>query len=101
MKQIISGKLYNTETAKLCGSDSYSNVSDFSHWSEELYRKKTGEFFLYGEGGPNSRYYRPCGQNEWCSGEKIIPMTEAEAREWAEKHLTAEEYIEIFGEPEE
>lgn len=101
MKQIISGKLYNTATAKLCGIDSYSNGRDFSYWREELYRKKTGEFFLYGEGGPSSRYSRSCGQNEWCGGEKISPMTEAEAREWAEKHLTADEYIEIFGEPEE
>ncbi len=101
MRQIINGKLYNTKTAERCGIDSYSSDGYFSHWSEELYRKKTGEYFLYGEGGPNSRYSRSCGQNAWCGGEKIIPMTEAEARDWAERHLTADEYIEIFGEPEE
>ncbi len=48
MKKIINGKRYDTETAKLIGSDGYSNPSDFNYWSEDLYQKKTGEFFLYG-----------------------------------------------------
>lgn len=101
MKKIIHGKLYDTDTARLCGSDSYSNPGDFSHWSEELYRKRTGEFFLHGAGGPLPRYSRKCGQNETCGGEEIIPMEESDAREWAEEHLTADEYIEVFGEVEE
>ena len=32
---------------------------------------------------------------------KLIPLTEEQARNWAEKRLDADEYIEIFGEPEE
>lgn len=102
MKKIINGRMYNTDTAKrLCSADNGGSCRDFSHWEEELYQKKTGEFFLYGEGGPASKYSRSCGQNEWCGGCDITPMTEQQAREWMEQNATADEYIEVFGEPEE
>ena len=101
MKKIINNKLYSTESAEFVGSDSYSNQRDFHHWVEELYKKKNGEFFLYGEGGPLSKYQKEIGMNEWSGSSNIIPMTEEEARNWAEEHLTSDEYIEIFGEPEE
>ena len=97
MKKIIDGKRYDTETATLLGTDSYSNSQDFRHWTEKLYRKRNGEYFLYGEGGPMTRYAQTVGQNEWCGGEKIMPLTVASAREWAEKHLLADEYEEAFG----
>ena len=100
MKKIINGKKYDTETAKLCASGG-NGRSDFSRCYEELYRKKTGEYFIYGEGGPMSKYSRSIDQNSWSGGEDILPVTEAEAKEWAEKHCTVEEYEEIFGEVEE
>ena len=34
-------------------------------------------------------------------GEKIMPMTMDEAQSWAEEHLDGDDYIAIFGEPEE
>jgi hypothetical protein len=101
MKKVINGKRYDTDTAKLVGETSYSNRGDFYFWSEELYRKKTGEFFLYGEGGPASKYSQQIAQNEWAGGEQIIPLTLAEAREWAEKYLDADEYEKVFGRIEE
>ena len=102
MKKIINGKKYNTETAKVVGSWSNNHsYSDFSYCEETLYEKRTGEFFLYGEGGPMSKYRSACWQNSWSGGVDIIPMTEIEARKWAEKHLNADEYEEIFGEVEE
>jgi hypothetical protein len=101
MKKIINGKLYNTSTATLIGSAGYGYPGDFSHWREELYRKKTGEFFLYGEGGPMSKYSRKIGQNEWSGGEKIHPLTLKEAQKWAEEHLDIEEYEQVFGVVEE
>ncbi len=97
MKKVINGKRYDTDTAKLMGEDSYSNRRDFSYWHEALYRKNTGEYFLYGEGGPMSRYAVTVGQNEWSGGEKIIPLSEQKAQKWAEDHLTAEDYEKIFG----
>lgn len=96
MKKIINNKRYDTKTAKLLGEDSYSNPRDFEHWSEELYQKRTGEFFLYGKGGAMSKYAETIGQNEWSGGEKIMPLDYESAREWAEKHLGADEYEKIF-----
>lgn len=102
MKKIINGKVYDTLKAKKVASwySSYAR-NDFHYYEEELYKKKTGEFFLYGEGNAASPYSRSCGQNEWCGGEKIVPMTFAEAQEWAEKHLDGDDYCDIFGEPNE
>ena len=101
MKKIINGKRYDTETAMFCGSDSYSNRMELSWWEETLYQKKTGEFFLYGEGGPMSRYAETTGQNSWSGGERLMPLSLSTAQKWAEEHLTADEYEKIFGEVEE
>ena len=101
MKKIINGKRYDTATAKKIGDASHSNNRDFGYWYEELYQKKTGEFFLYGEGGPMSKYSRSTGQNEWAGGEEINPLTLGEAQEWGEKYLDADEYEEVFGRVEE
>ena len=48
-----------------------------------------------------SAYCRQVGTNEWSGGEEITPMSPEEAREWAEKHLDADDYIAIFGMPDE
>lgn len=102
MKKIINGKKYDTETAKKVGC-AYSSVSrrDFSFWEEELYKKKTGEFFLYGSGGPASRYSKAVDMNTWSGDERIIPLTEDKAKKWCEKNLDVEEYEEVFGEVKE
>lgn len=102
MKKIINGKKYDTDTAKLMAT--YSNGGswrDFSHFEEGLYRKKTGEFFLHGEGGPMTKYAVSTGLNWWSGGENIFPLTEHEAKAWSEKHLSVEEYEKIFGEVDE
>ena len=101
MKKIINGKKYDTNTAKILGGAGYSHPGDFSFWTERLYQKKTGEFFLHGIGGAMSKYARSTGLNEWTGGEEIRPLSREEAREWAEKNLDAEEFEEVFGELEE
>lgn len=102
MKRIIDGKVYNTDTAKMVATyKNYGSWRDFKHFEEELYQKKTGEYFLFGAGGPASRYAEETGLNTWTGGEKIIPLTVKDAMEWAEKHLEADEYESIFGAVEE
>lgn len=98
MKKIIDGKRYDTSTAREVGSDSYSNPSDFAYWCETLYQKRNGEYFLHGEGGARSKYARAIGQSSWSGGEDIRPLTFEEARLWAEKHMSADEYEVEFGE---
>lgn len=102
MKKVIKNKVYDTDTAQRLGDYAPNPYrSDFHYFCETLYRKKTGEFFLHGEGNAASKYARSCGQNETCWGEKIIPLTYEAAQQWAEEHLDGDSYIEAFGEPEE
>lgn len=102
MKKIINGKRYDTNTAKeLNYWANTGNRRDFSWCKETLYQKKTGEFFLYGEGGPMSRYAERVDNNGWTGGEAITPLSFESARKWAEEKLTADEYEEIFGEVSE
>lgn len=102
MKKIIKGKLYDTDTAKKVGYWSNGRgYRDFTFCEESLYRKRTGEFFLYGSGGPSSRYSQRVDQNCWSGGEDIIPMSAPAARDWAEEHLDADDYAAIFGMPDE
>lgn len=99
MKKIINGKVYDTETAQqLAYWENMPDVRDFHQYNETLYRKKTGEYFLHGEGGPMTKYARTVGTNSWSGGERIMPLSFAEAQAWAEEHLDGEEYEEIFGE---
>ena len=102
MKKIINNKVYDTETAQeLASWASTWDTPDFYHVCETLYRKRTGEYFLYGAGGPMTQYARTIGQNEWSGGEKIIPLSAENARNWAEEHLDGDEYESIFGLPDE
>lgn len=102
MRKIINGKMYNTETATVI--DSYENMRnkrDYGYCEELLYRKKTGEFFLYGHGGAASKYAEIQADRKRCSGEKIIPLTEQQAKAWVEQYSDVDTYIELFGEVEE
>ena len=99
MKKIINGKKYNTETAESVAEwDNGLGYGDFGRCAETLYRKRTGEFFVHGRGGARTQYAERCGNNCWCGGEDITPMTEEEAREWCEGKTDADTYEAIFGE---
>lgn len=102
MKKIINGKRYDTETADLVAQD-YADCqkNDFHFWWEGLYKKKTGEFFLHGEGGAMSKYatHNSSGGSGW--GEVIIPLSLSEAKRWAENHMCGDKYEALFGAVEE
>ena len=72
MRRIIRNKVYDTSTAQKMGT--YRNLEDSNdsvYYEETLYRKKTGEFFLYTYSEPNSQV-------------SIAPLTEDEAQEWTD-----------------
>ena len=96
MKKVINGKMYSTETAECVGKWDNGCWGGFDPCAEALYRKRTGEFFLHGDGGAKSKYAKRY-DNFWYGGQQIIPLSEREAREWAEKHLSGDEYEAIFG----
>ncbi len=98
MKKVLNGKVYDTDSArKMAFWSNGLGYNDFKHCEETLYLKKTGEFFLYGAGGPMSRYTVSKGDNTWSGGEMIIPLSLEAAQKWAEEHLDGDEYEEIFG----
>lgn len=97
MKKIINGKVYDTDKARCIGGIS-RNLSDSLYgWSEDLYVKRTGEYFLHGDGGPSSKYGRQTGVNSWSGSSEIKPLTYAEARSWAQANLDPEEFEQAFG----
>jgi hypothetical protein len=104
MRRIIDGRLYDTGTARQVGSTWHTSGfrrGDFNYYEEEMYRKRTGEYFLHGWGGAETKYAEPVGLTGLQGGEGIVPIDQDTARQWAEDHLSVEEYIEAFGEPDE
>lgn len=100
MRTIINGKVYDTSTA--VGLAHWSNGKSYRDpWSKEetLFCKRTGEFFLWGEGGPESSYGERTATG-WKGGSKVFPLTREEAREWGKEHLSQEDYDLIFNAPE-
>lgn len=98
MKKIINGKKYDTATAEKLGFFDNNADQRLASVVETLYRKRTGEFFLLGEGGPMSKYAVSTGGGNWAGGTSIIPLSWESARAWAEEHLDAAAYEAIFGE---
>jgi len=98
MKRIINNKRYDTDTAREVGYwDNDRTPRDFSYCEETLYQKRTGEYFLYGCGGPMSKYATSTGNNSWSGDSKIIPLTFDAAMKWAQKNLSADDYEAEFG----
>lgn len=101
MHKRIEGKSYNTDTAKeLARVDSGHYPTDFEYWEETLYRTKSGNYFLHGQGGAKSKYGEWRGNNGG-DGEKIIPIHSETALKWAETNLDGDRVDEIFGEIDE
>lgn len=102
MKKIINGKVYDTATSELVAEwDNGKRADNLNVVCEDLYRKRTGEYFLDGYGGPMTKYAVHIGDTNYSGGESIIPLSINAAMRWAEEHLSAEEYEKIFGEIQE
>lgn len=88
MKKIIAGKVYDTDKAKKIGCDwNGLERSDDKFFCETLYVKKTGEYFLHGEGGVLSSY------SDGNSGSEVIkPLSYNIAKSWAEEKLSLEKF---------
>lgn len=91
----IDNRRYNTKKARLLASDKYGD--GFRSCEDYLYRKRTGEYFLCGRGGPESHWAESCDDGHcYRSGSGIKPLTPAEALEWAQKHVDRDEIDRIF-----
>jgi len=97
-KDNINGVAYNTKIAGIIarnGSGREVSHSDERWFNETLYRKKSGEFFLYGSGGIFTKYAKQTGLNSWERSEAILPLTEDEAKQWAMNNLGDDGYKDI------
>lgn len=102
MKKIINGKRYDTATAQdIKGYTNGKLYGDYTYWGETLYRKRTGEFFLYTEGGAATECATPAEGGGWVAGDRFTPLSEYEAKQWCEAHLDGDEYEAVFGTVEE
>lgn len=97
MEKMVHNRRYNTDTSYLLGSWTNDSQEESSYFVEELYQKRSGEYFLYGKGGSKSRFAQQV-RSQWLSGEKIVPLTWDEAKAWAENHLSPEDFEKHFGE---
>ena len=91
MKQIINGKKYDTETADYFGACEATNLKGGFIERIALFRKDNGEYFLHNH----------LRELSWI-GDHVInlsisPLTEEEAKKWAEKHLSVERYEAFLG----
>lgn len=98
MRQVINGKIYDTEKATMVAEDEFGRPGDLNWWYEALYRTPKGNYFLYGEGGAMTKYARQVDGNTWSRGKRIIPLTPDKAFEWCEEHDVDAATIEkLFG----
>ncbi len=99
MKRLITHKQYDIQDAKLVAE--YNNGLEANNTDsciEELYLKKSGEYFLYGRGGTTTQWSD--SNHQGCEG--IRPLTTDEAKKWIDLHAHDRyEYADLFGEAEE
>ena len=102
-KQVIDGKVYNTETAsEICELPCPHYPGDFQYHLTYLYRTKKGAYFLAGEGGPMSMWVEPACGGGRTSGSGIRVLDAEAARGYAESaNLNEEEMIDAGFEVEE
>lgn len=56
MQKIICKKLYDTENATLIKKVTFGEYGNAEGWEESLYQTESGNFFLYVNGGKQSKH---------------------------------------------
>jgi hypothetical protein len=96
MKQVINGKMYNTETATLIHEwDNGIYGNDFRSCEESLYVTKKGNYFIAGSGGAMSDYAESNG-NSTSGGSRIWTLDKKDALKWLEEHDGTKAIEEFF-----
>ena len=74
MKKIICKVEYDTENAEIVKKNTFGNFGDADGYEETLYKKENGTFFLYVNGGADSKYPK----------EDIKRISKDKAKAWLE-----------------
>ena len=76
MKKLINKKWYDTATAAQLGVIHVGEFGDADGYEEQLFITKSKQHFLYGNGGPESKYVKPT----------IELCTEEQAADWLKEN---------------
>lgn len=98
MKKIIGNKVFDTDTAQLIKRADHDNItSGEGKCKQSLYRKRTGDYFLYVSGARTDTFHNLHLDAQTHDRERhIYPLTYEQAKLWAEKEMTADEWLEVF-----
>lgn len=89
MRKIKKSKLYDTDSAVCLGTFENGKDDNPRWYKEGLYRKKTGEFFLAGEGNWDSKYAIRDGRSTVTPegrGWDVFPLERDDVIEWSNEH---------------
>jgi hypothetical protein len=102
MRQVIDGRVFDTDTAtEICRAAYGGSRTDFQWHETALYRSPRGQFFLAGQGGPMSRWAQDVDGGGRSGGSGIVLLTQDEAREFMERQGCDVEAFERAGLPVE
>ena len=76
MQKIICKKVYDTDTSKIVKKVTFGCFGDENGYEETLYQTESGNYFLYTNGGANSKYPK----------EDITRMSAEKANAWLKDH---------------
>lgn len=76
MTKIICKVEYDTENSELLAKNTFGQFGDANGYEESLYITKDGKYFLYVNGGEDSKY----------PAENITRMSAAKAKEWLDSN---------------
>ncbi len=76
MEKIICKKAYNTEKSSIVKKITFGNYGDANGYEETLYLTEDGSYFLYTNGGAESKYTK----------EDITRKSKAAAEKWLEEN---------------
>lgn len=94
MKDIIDGKLYDTESAEQIASwKNTGDTGDLRYVKEALYKTESGAYFVYGTGGAMSKYSKSVGSSETAGSSEIKPFDEEKSYQWCEDNGIAADII--------
>ena len=98
MKRIIRNKVYDTRTATLIKQADHPNITNGEgSCKQSLYRKKTGDYFLFVDGARTDVFDNLALENNVHDRERhIYPLTYEQTRAWAEEEMSADEWLAIF-----
>lgn len=100
MRAIINGTRYDTDRATLLAEATPPGVArnEMQFYEAGLYRTpRSRRYFVAGWGGAMTVFAHSLPTGGFTGGQRIIPLSEQQAFEWAQEHLDDDLVEEHFG----